>query len=343
MADKTLKSLNFGGADNYFPLPLVTAADNDKILSVVNGEWAATEAPSNVKTCTLSTTGGSYATIYCTVYSNENIEYRKVEASGSTTIDNIVVGSIVSLRALGNQSYLTSYPNTSSENFIYLAPGLFQITGNATNVEISCFVKGTKITTKHGAYKFVEDITYDDELLVWDFDNACFAYAKPCWIKKAETTNYYYQCTFENGGILKVVGSNGKSHRIFSFDDNKFLSATDCVGKMVMNKDGITKMLSCEKIEETVEFYNIITERHMNLFAENMLTSCRLNNLYPIQDMKFVKDDKLTIPIERYSQVTQKYYDSLRLGERDIEDVEWINSYVERIDSIAKSHNKDNL
>ena len=41
MADKTLKSLNFGGADNYFPLPLVTAADNDKILSVVNGEWAA--------------------------------------------------------------------------------------------------------------------------------------------------------------------------------------------------------------------------------------------------------------------------------------------------------------
>ena len=46
MADKTLKSLNFGGADRYFPLPLVTAADNDKILSVVNGEWAVAEAPS---------------------------------------------------------------------------------------------------------------------------------------------------------------------------------------------------------------------------------------------------------------------------------------------------------
>ena len=45
MANKTLKSLNFGGADNYFPLPLVTAADNDKILSVVNGEWVATNMP----------------------------------------------------------------------------------------------------------------------------------------------------------------------------------------------------------------------------------------------------------------------------------------------------------
>ena len=45
MADKTLKSLNFGGADNYFPLPLITDADNDKILSVVNGEWSAVNVP----------------------------------------------------------------------------------------------------------------------------------------------------------------------------------------------------------------------------------------------------------------------------------------------------------
>ena len=46
MADKTLKSLNFGGADIYFPLPIVSANDNNKILSVVNGEWVVKEAPS---------------------------------------------------------------------------------------------------------------------------------------------------------------------------------------------------------------------------------------------------------------------------------------------------------
>ena len=45
MANKTLKSLNFGGADNYFPLPLVTDTDNYKILSVVNGEWSAINVP----------------------------------------------------------------------------------------------------------------------------------------------------------------------------------------------------------------------------------------------------------------------------------------------------------
>lgn len=47
MADKELKSLNFGGEDTYFPLPLVTSEDNDKILAVVDGDWSAT-TPENL-------------------------------------------------------------------------------------------------------------------------------------------------------------------------------------------------------------------------------------------------------------------------------------------------------
>lgn len=45
MADKELKSLNFGGEDTYFPLPPVTSEDNDKILMVVDGEWVAGYVP----------------------------------------------------------------------------------------------------------------------------------------------------------------------------------------------------------------------------------------------------------------------------------------------------------
>ena len=42
MADKTLKSITFvEGGDVYYPLPKVTNADDDKILMVVNGVWAA--------------------------------------------------------------------------------------------------------------------------------------------------------------------------------------------------------------------------------------------------------------------------------------------------------------
>lgn len=45
MADKELKSLNFGGEDTYFPLPIVTSEDNDKILMVVDGKWVAGDVP----------------------------------------------------------------------------------------------------------------------------------------------------------------------------------------------------------------------------------------------------------------------------------------------------------
>ena len=47
MADKTLKSLNFGGADNYFPLPIVSTNDNDNILIVADGEWVA-KSPNDI-------------------------------------------------------------------------------------------------------------------------------------------------------------------------------------------------------------------------------------------------------------------------------------------------------
>ena len=99
MADKTLKSLNFGGADNYFPLPLVTAADNDKILSVVNGEWVATEAPSGGggsgqyvwskqfagNTATEDTTGGTYAL----TTANDTTPSSEIEYSASAPTYNI--------------------------------------------------------------------------------------------------------------------------------------------------------------------------------------------------------------------------------------------------------------
>ena len=35
-------------------------------------------------------------------------------------------------------------------------------------------------------------------------------------------------------------------------------------------------------------FYNVITENHYNLFANGILTSCKLSNKYHIEDMKYV-------------------------------------------------------
>lgn len=310
----------------------------------------------DIETCTLTVVDSSmtYGSVFCLRLINGEIVPLVEKCylyDGPGEITDIIKGSLVIFARDSNsdnpdsngQLYFETTPHRDyggyDANLIPVTEGgygIFKIIGDASVQYICCFVKGTRISVHSGGYKLVEDITYDDELLVWDFDNGRFAFSKPCWIKKAEVASHYYKCTFSNGTELKLVGSDGKCHRVFSIDDNEFLSATDCVGKHVATKYGPSILLSCECVNEEVEFYNIITERHMNLFAENVLTSCRLNNLYPIQDMKFVKDNIAFTPIECYSHVAQKYYDALRLGERNSDDIEWVNSYVQRIDGISE-------
>lgn len=192
-----------------------------------------------------------------------------------------------------------------------------------------CFVKGTKISLADGTVKNVEDIRYDDNLLVWDFDNARYASAMPLWIKQPEKALYYYKLTFESGRVLNVVGSDGNAHRLFSVDDNAFVYSTQLVGKRVYTENGIDTLKACERIEEEVEFYNIITKYHMNLFAENVLTSCRYSNLYPIKDMRYIREERDIIPYSAYN-VPREYYDGLRLGEQKIKGSD-TNKYVSRL------------
>ena len=47
-------------------------------------------------------------------------------------------------------------------------------------------------------------------------------------------------------------------------------------------------LVSQELIYDTVDYYNIITDKHFNLFANGILTSCRCSNLYKIENMNYV-------------------------------------------------------
>lgn len=283
----------------------------------------------DVEVCTLSTGARhSLPTFFtCTIYENGNFCPLGTEIGTSNTV--------ISNKVVKNSAVWAShYPNQKSNiedvaNFEYTS-WAFKILGDATFDAYPCFVYGTPIVLANGTRKAVQDIAYDDELLVWDFDNGCYSSAKPLWIKKAQTATYYYRCEFENGIVLKLVGANGKCHRVFSLDDNRFESATDCVGKMVMTERGATKLVSCERIDEAVKYYNIITDYHMNLYADSVLTSCRLNNLYPIRDMKFVKENREPVLFEAFGVMENKFYRGLRLSEQ-VMPVEELESYIQNL------------
>lgn len=110
----------------------------------------------------------------------------------------------------------------------------------------------------------------------------------------------------------------------------KFIYTTESVGDLVFTLDGLDLSESCIRYEGTCKFYNIITERHFNVFANGILTSCSLNNMYPIKDMKYIKDNRELRGINEYSEIPKKWFDGLRLAENQ-GDVNTLNEYVHKL------------
>lgn len=190
-----------------------------------------------------------------------------------------------------------------------------------------CVLKGTKIALADGSEKNVEDITYDDNLLVWDFDNGCLASAKPAWLCHYGKTDYCWRTEFSNGTTLYVMGPKdlARSHRALSIDDGEFIYFQDIVGKEVATLSGTTELLSCEKKQCDTEYFNIITENHLNFFANDILTSCRLSNIAKIEDMKYVEHSESDID---YSDIPEYYVRTLRLKEQKMDMHNYMNTNV---------------
>jgi len=194
----------------------------------------------------------------------------------------------------------------------------------------SCFLKGTDILLADNTTKKIEDLTYNDTLKVWDFDEGQLGSAKVCWLTRPGLkSNHYYQLTFDNGTVLKTTGINS-NHRIFSVDQSKFTNVCDAkAGDKVFSIDGTLTITDVKYVEEECEYYNVMTSGKINCFANDILTSDRYGNLYPIVDMKYVKDDREIKPYSLYEAVgiDRYWYDNLRLGE-NTETVEKSKEYV---------------
>ena len=170
-----------------------------------------------------------------------------------------------------------------------------RVTGDGTvTASYSCLIEGTQITLADGTSKAIEDITYDDELLVWNFYDGKFDKAKPSWIKVEETAPRYNLVKFSNGSEVGFVGPGGDIgyHRVFNKEAKAFthtgVKDTPNGTTTFAQDETFPTVVSQEVIEKEVKFYNVITENHYNLFANGILTSCKLSNKYRIENMRYV-------------------------------------------------------
>jgi len=198
-----------------------------------------------------------------------------------------------------------------------------------------CLAKGTRIQLSDGSHKNIEDISYDDKLLVWNFDDGKFDTACPVWVKQEATTDRYNLLTFSDGSQLKTINQ----HRIFNKQAGAFtwpMTDDTPLGSTSFSASGEeVTLVSKEVIHEEVQYYNVITDSHFNLFANGILTSCRLNNLYPIENMKFVKSTRQDRPRKEFSEISDRFYYGLRLWEQTTDAGE-LYSYVYRLEKIEQ-------
>lgn len=196
---------------------------------------------------------------------------------------------------------------------------------------VPCFAAGTQITLADGSKKAIEAITYTDDLLVWDFDQGKQSSAKPAWIKRPQSIPDYNHARFADGTELKTL-QVVKGHRVFCADTSQFeFVGLLPVGSTVVKDGTTTTLTSVEHVRGMITYHNIITEHHMNLYANDVLTSTGFNNLYPIKDMKFTKE---TREPRAYKGIAEYWISGLRLAENTTTDVADMTRHLNMLDSL---------
>lgn len=342
-----------GGTWRFDTAGNLTAPGNISAVGNITGDYlfgngsqltgvGATSVPSQnilptIQSIIIANTSSEYETSGGSGYANvlvanvaPVIEYGVIVTAGST-VDKYVTGNLANIPGT---EQITISTGTSDQPFTVYA----YVTTNAgtyySGPEVGfsglCLLKGTMISLADGTYKPIEDINNGDLLLTWDFDLGQYAQARPLWIKRGETGTRYNKLTFSDGTILRTFDQ----HRIFNKQAGAFtypISDDTPIGTITVNEHGqeIT-LVNREIVWDTIEHYNIITDYHINLFADSILTSCRFNNIYPITDMKFVKDVVLNRNLSEFAEIETRFISGLRLQEQSFE-LAIIKEYVNRL------------
>lgn len=252
--------------------------------------------------------------IYCGKSATTNIKYKLLYKSStsystfsmSTAADSIVYGGSATFTV--NKGSASGYTYTFGSWSATYSDGTSIKSGSSTGTQTisnltndfkisvtstrkentsSCLAEGTRILLANGKYKNIEDITYDDLLVVIDYQNGGITYQYPNWIEKRLLSDSYIKITFSDDTTIDVVGD----HAFFSYDASEFVVVSDKekfnigtrVAKLKDNKIEEVQVKNIEYIEEEVYYHNVISTRYYNIIANDLVTTDNvlfITNLY---------------------------------------------------------------
>lgn len=143
----------------------------------------------------------------------------------------------------------------------------------------SCVAAGTMIKLADGTEKPIEEITAQDKLLTWDFNEGKTAERYVSGIAYHGEGEYEITALhFSDGTELKLIAEHG----VFDYDLNRYVwpTAEDYTLYLghrfpIVGKDGVTKLVTLDDVTFTVEqtgSYAISSDDTINVIAEGLVT-----------------------------------------------------------------------
>lgn len=184
----------------------------------------------------------------------------------------------------------------------------------------SCVTGDTLITLADGSQKRMDEVTEEDTLLVWDFENGEYTSVNSAVVRNHGYTNCdVITLTFSDGTSTKAV----LEHGYYNTDLNKFVAVNagnvkEYIGHHFAKTDGnsvsYVELVDYTVENQYVEAYSILTKYHYNFITDNILSlTSSIEGLdyfmpFEIDDNMKIDEAKKQADIEKYGLFT---YDEL--------------------------------
>ena len=237
-------------------------------------------------------------------------KYQSSSAAGSTPVvkSNKLVYSSASISAKRDEyNTVIQYSYTDNAGATYYYYIGYHAPAQSYN---SCVTADTLITLADGTQKRIDELTFSDKILAWDFFEGKYVAKDPViLVDHGEAEYQVANLEFSDGTILRIIADHG----VFDYDLNKFVYLTvenmnEYIGHRFVQqgKNGNYNVVTLVNAFETVEVtnaYSITTAGTSNAFASGMLTVAPPEDFYNWIEM----DGKLHYDVEKFNKDVEKY------------------------------------
>ena len=216
--------------------------------------------------------------------------------------------------------------NTANLSYTSFDIGTYNITINVKGTD-GCIVSGTFITLADGSKKKIDDITYDDYILVFNHETGKWDVSKMLFITHEDEGFKEYETItlkFSNDYSITIVAEHGfydmdlmryvfiSKENVESFVGHRFYSTEFINGEFIVDYIELT---SYEIKTEMTRIFCPVTAYHMNSFNNGLLAMPNfpygaegLVNIFEYDDDLKFNEEKMKADIEKYGIFEYEYF-----------------------------------